>query len=65
MKILFIGGTGIISTACAQLAVQRGLDLSLLNRGKRKFIPGTRAKEALPAPVIFRKLRRFIRVFVS
>jgi nucleoside-diphosphate-sugar epimerase len=42
MKILFIGGTGIISTACAQLAVQRGLDLSLLNRGKRKFIPGTR-----------------------
>lgn len=42
MKILFIGGTGIISTACAQLAVQRGLDLSLLNRGKRKFIPGTK-----------------------
>lgn len=42
MKVLFIGGTGIISTACAKLAVERGLDLSLLNRGKRKFIPGTR-----------------------
>lgn len=42
MKILFIGGTGIISTACARLAVQKGFDLSLLNRGKRKFIPGSR-----------------------
>ncbi len=42
MKILFIGGTGIISTACATLAVQRGLDLSLLNRGKRRFIPGAK-----------------------
>ena len=42
MKILFIGGTGIISTACAQLAVQRGLDLSLINRGQRKFIHGTK-----------------------
>ena len=41
MKILFIGGTGIISTACTELAVQRGLDLSLLNRGQRKTIAGT------------------------
>jgi nucleoside-diphosphate-sugar epimerase len=34
MKILFIGGTGIISSACTQLAAQRGLDLYLLNRGE-------------------------------
>jgi nucleoside-diphosphate-sugar epimerase len=34
MKVLFIGGTGIISSACSQLALQRGIDLSLLNRGK-------------------------------
>jgi nucleoside-diphosphate-sugar epimerase len=33
VKILFIGGTGIISSACAQLAVQRGFELHLLNRG--------------------------------
>jgi nucleoside-diphosphate-sugar epimerase len=33
MKILFIGGTGIISSACSQLAVERGMDLTLLNRG--------------------------------
>ncbi len=42
MKILFIGGTGIISTACAELAVQRGLDLTLLNRGNGKNIDGPR-----------------------
>jgi len=42
MKVLFIGGTGIISTACAELAVQRGLDLTLLNRGQGKRIDGTR-----------------------
>ena len=33
MKILFIGGTGLISSACSELAVARGLDLTLLNRG--------------------------------
>jgi nucleoside-diphosphate-sugar epimerase len=33
MKVLFIGGTGIISSACTRLAVDRGLDLFLLNRG--------------------------------
>jgi nucleoside-diphosphate-sugar epimerase len=33
MKILFIGGTGIISSASARLALQRGHDLYLLNRG--------------------------------
>ena len=32
-KVLFIGGTGIISSACAPLALERGLDLYLLNRG--------------------------------
>ena len=35
MKILFIGGTGIISTACTALALERGFDLTLLTRGKR------------------------------
>jgi nucleoside-diphosphate-sugar epimerase len=33
MKVLFIGGTGLISTASTRLAVQRGMDLYLLNRG--------------------------------
>ena len=34
MKILFIGGTGIISSACSRLALQKGMALYLLNRGK-------------------------------
>jgi len=35
MRVLFIGGTGIISTACTQLAAQRGIDLTLATRGRR------------------------------
>jgi nucleoside-diphosphate-sugar epimerase len=38
MKVLFIGGTGIISSACSELALQRGIELYLLNRG-RSFRP--------------------------
>ena len=38
-KVLFIGGTGIISSACSALAVQRGLDLYLLNRGTTSSRP--------------------------
>ncbi|MDQ2800060.1 MAG: SDR family oxidoreductase [Armatimonadota bacterium] len=33
-KVLFIGGTGIISSACAPLAVEMEMELFLLNRGK-------------------------------
>jgi nucleoside-diphosphate-sugar epimerase len=35
MKVLFIGGTGVISTAATSLAAARGIDLHVLNRGKR------------------------------
>lgn len=35
MKILFIGGTGTISTAISKLLIRSGHDLYLLNRGKR------------------------------
>jgi nucleoside-diphosphate-sugar epimerase len=38
MKVLFIGGTGIISTACTRLAIERGIDVTLLNRGRRSFL---------------------------
>ena len=34
MRVLFIGGTGTISSACVQLAVERGFELTLLNRGQ-------------------------------
>ncbi len=36
MKVLFIGGTGNISSACSRLAVKQGIDLYLLNRGSSK-----------------------------
>lgn len=40
MKVLFIGGTGIISEAVSRLTVQKGHELYLLNRGQRsEFIP--------------------------
>lgn len=34
MKILFIGGTGTISSACSRVALDRGMELYLLSRGK-------------------------------
>jgi len=39
MNVLFIGGTGLISSACTQLAVERGVELFLLNRGSRPDVP--------------------------
>ena len=41
MRVLFIGGTGVISTAASRLAISRGLELYLLNRGSRiADVPG-------------------------
>ena len=34
LRILFIGGSGIISSACSSLAVERGIELYVLNRGR-------------------------------
>jgi nucleoside-diphosphate-sugar epimerase len=34
MKVLFLGGTGIISTASTRLAAERGIELTLLRRGQ-------------------------------
>lgn len=43
MKVLFIGGTGNISASVSRLAVEKGIDLYLLNRGKRNVsIEGAR-----------------------
>ncbi len=48
MKALFIGGTGLISQACTALAAERGIELYVLNRGKRgRALPaGVRSIEA-------------------
>jgi nucleoside-diphosphate-sugar epimerase len=36
MKVLFIGGTGNISTAVSRMAVQQGIELTILTRGERE-----------------------------
>ena len=43
MKVLFIGGTGVISSACSELALQRGIHLFLLNRGQSVRQPASGA----------------------
>lgn len=35
MRLLVLGGTGNISTACVDLAVERGHEVTVLNRGRR------------------------------
>jgi nucleoside-diphosphate-sugar epimerase len=43
MKVLFIGGTGNISTSVSKLCVENGIDLYLLNRGFRGVeVPGAK-----------------------
>jgi nucleoside-diphosphate-sugar epimerase len=39
MKILFIGGTGVISSACSDLVAARGHELFVLNRSTSKMYP--------------------------
>jgi nucleoside-diphosphate-sugar epimerase len=47
MKVLFIGGTGFISTSVSRLAVSKGFDLYLLNRGQRQSsVPGCHSLKA-------------------
>ena len=42
MNALFIGGTGTISSAVSSLALERGWELYLLNRGNRQLPEGAR-----------------------
>ena len=39
LRVLFIGGSGIISSACTQSAIEHGIDLWVLNRGKTGLRP--------------------------
>lgn len=39
MKVLFIGGSGVISSGCIEPILKRGIELTLLNRGTSR--PGT------------------------
>jgi nucleoside-diphosphate-sugar epimerase len=50
MKVLFIGGTGTISSASSQLALDRGIDLYLLTRGK-SFRPAPAGAKTITADI--------------
>jgi uncharacterized protein YbjT (DUF2867 family) len=39
LRVLYVGGSGIISSACSWLAVERGLELYALNRGTTQLRP--------------------------
>lgn len=41
MKVLFVGGTGFISTAVSRQAISKGFDLYLLNRGSQPHPAGS------------------------
>ena len=42
MKVLFIGGTGNISSSVSKLALEKGVDLYHLNRGNRPSVEGVK-----------------------
>ena len=49
LRVLFIGGSGVISSACSRAAVKAGLELFVLNRGTstvRPLPPGARRLQA-------------------
>lgn len=51
MKLLFIGGTGLISSACSALALQGGHELYLLNRSRSTKHPVPQEATLLQADV--------------
>src|SRR5687767_5149670 len=57
MKILFIGGTGIISSACAELAAARGHELFLVNRSMSKKVPLPEGATVLQADIYTEEAR--------
>jgi nucleoside-diphosphate-sugar epimerase len=51
MKVLFVGGTGKISSACSQLAVERGMELYLLRRGQTTARPAPASARLLSGDI--------------
>ena len=51
MKLLFIGGTGLLSSACSELAMKRGHELFLLNRSSSAKYPAPKDSTILQADI--------------
>jgi nucleoside-diphosphate-sugar epimerase len=63
MKILFIGGTGLISGACSELVLQHGHELTLINRSSSTRYPVPTGARVLQADV--HAAEREIAVFLA
>jgi len=51
MKVLFIGGTGNISSAVTELAVKKGIELWHLNRGQSALFPAPAGVQTIRADI--------------
>lgn len=50
-SVMFIGGTGLISSACVAQAISRGMEVTLLNRGSSHVRPAPEGAEVLHADI--------------
>jgi nucleoside-diphosphate-sugar epimerase len=50
-SVLFLGGTGVISSACVAQSIEQGMDVTILNRGTSTTHPPHPDAEALQADV--------------
>jgi nucleoside-diphosphate-sugar epimerase len=51
LKVLFIGGSGVISSACSRLAAESGIELTVLNRGSTRDRPLPEAARLVRADI--------------
>jgi nucleoside-diphosphate-sugar epimerase len=51
LSVLFIGGTGVISSACVDAAVGAGIDVTMVNRGASTARPAPDTAEVLRADI--------------
>lgn len=63
MKLLFIGGTGLVSSACSELAVKKGHELTILNRALSSKYPLPVGAQLLKADVYADESR--LNIFLS
>lgn len=49
MKVLFIGGTGLISNACARVGISHGMDITILNRSQTDRFPAPAGTDFIQA----------------
>jgi nucleoside-diphosphate-sugar epimerase len=51
LRVLFVGGTGTISSACVERAIELGLDVTILNRGVNTSWPPHQEAKLLTADI--------------